>query len=454
MIHGSPEATKHRDLPVPAEVRRIARRLEEAGFPTWAVGGAVRDALTGLTPGDWDLATAARPHEVRQLFRRTVPIGIEHGTVGVLGKDGEMYEVTTFRRDVETFGRRAKVSFADTLEEDLERRDFTINAVAWHPLTHEIRDPHGGADDLRAGVLRTVGEAAERFREDRLRVLRALRFAGRFDLRIDAATWRAVQDAAGDLQALSAERVREELFKVLRLSAPSKSLRLYAACGILRELYPELQACVGVPDSGGGDDVWTHLLRTVDVVPRHRYSVRLAALLHDIGKPSVRQGTAEETHVPGHAAVGAAMARAMLKRLKCSNREVDDATHLVAQHSSLPAGDAANAEIRRWVRLVGPEYVPDLLRLRFADCRARGRLTRGLRSDLALLARRARQVLRERTPMDPSELAIGGAELRSLGLPPGPVYGDILRDLLERVMDDPSLNTPEALLRIVQEDIS
>ena len=447
------DAAKYRDLHAPAEVRRIAGRLEEAGFATWAVGGAVRDALTGRAPGDWDLATAARPQDVRRLFRRTVPIGIEHGTVGVLGKDGAMYEVTTFRRDVENFGRRAKVAFSDTLEEDLERRDFTINAVAWHPLTHEIRDPHGGAGDLRAGILRTVGDPAERFREDRLRVLRALRFAGRFDLRIASATWHAVRNTAADLHALSAERVREELFKVLRMAVPSASLRLYAASGVLRELYPELQACIGAPDRDE-EDVWTHLLRTVDAVPSHRFLVRLAALLHDIGKPLVRQASAGEIHFPEHAGVGAATARAMLKRLKCSNRETDDATHLVAQHSSLPAGGAASAEIRRWVRLVGPEYIPDLLRLRFADCRARRPLYPDREEELLVLSRRARQVLRERTPMTASDLAIGGAELRALGLPPGPLYGDILRDLLERVMDDPSLNTSEALIRIVQQEIS
>src|SRR5690606_27017200 len=170
------------DLRPPGAVRWIARRLESAGFETWAVGGAVRDALRGEHPGDWDLATAARPGDVRRLFRRTVPIGIEHGTVGVLGKDGHLYEVTTFRRDVETFGRRARVAFADTLDEDLGRRDFTINAVAWHPLRGALHDPHGGVRDLREGVLRTVGDAAARFAEDRLRVLRALRFAGRFDL--------------------------------------------------------------------------------------------------------------------------------------------------------------------------------------------------------------------------------------------------------------------------------
>ncbi|MBW3572347.1 MAG: CCA tRNA nucleotidyltransferase, partial [Gemmatimonadetes bacterium] len=208
------------DLHPPPEVPSIARTLRDAGFDTWAVGGAVRDALAGGRPGDWDLTTAARPGDVRRLFRRTVPVGIAHGTVGVLGRDGHLYEVTTFRRDVETDGRHARVIFADTVDDDLQRRDFTINAVAWHPLTHELRDPHGGVPDLREGILRTVGDPAERFREDRLRVLRALRFAGRFGLRIDGATWGAAREAAPELVHLSAERVREELLKVLRQVDP------------------------------------------------------------------------------------------------------------------------------------------------------------------------------------------------------------------------------------------
>jgi len=306
---GAPTA----DLRPPPEVVRIARRLEDAGYATWAVGGAVRDALAGHGEGkDWDLATAARPRDVQRLFRKTIPVGLAHGTVGVLGADNRLVEVTTFRRDVETDGRHAKVSFSDTVEEDLQRRDFTINAVAWHPLRHEVRDPHGGVPDLRDGLLRTVGDARERFREDRLRVLRALRFAGRFGLRVDPATWEAAREAAPELPLLSAERVREELMKVLKeVKRPSDSLRLYASSGALAALYPELQACVGVPD--GDEDVWSHLLRTADAAPPSRIPLRLTGLLHDVGKP---------LGVDGHAGAGAALARGMMTRLKFSNAGV------------------------------------------------------------------------------------------------------------------------------------
>jgi tRNA nucleotidyltransferase (CCA-adding enzyme) len=426
------------DLHPPADVLWIARRLRDAGFDTWTVGGAVRDALAGGHPGDWDLTTAARPRDVQRLFRRTVPVGIAHGTVGVLGNDGRLYEVTTFRRDVETDGRHARVLFADRVDDDLQRRDFTINAVAWHPVTRELRDPHGGVPDLRDRILRTVGDPAERFREDRLRVLRALRFAGRFGLRIDQATWRAAREAAPELVHLSAERVREELMKVLRqVEPPSVSLRLYAECGALAHLYPELQACVGAAD--GDADVWTHLLRAVDEVPRHRTSLRLAALLHDVGKP---------VDSADHASAGAALAHRLMKRLKFSNAEIDRAVHLVAQHSDFPAPDAADSELRRWLRRIGREYVNDLFRLRIADLRARSADDPRLDAANALW-RRVRRELAGPAPLEIGDLAISGAELRALGLPPGPLYGEILRDLLERVTDDPSLNDRETLMGMV-----
>jgi tRNA nucleotidyltransferase (CCA-adding enzyme) len=428
-----------RELPAPREVRRIAERLAGAGFETWAVGGAVRDALAGLPPGDWDLTTAARPADVKRLFKRTVPIGIEHGTMGVLGKDGHLYEVTTFRRDVETFGRKARVVFADRLEEDLDRRDFTINAVAWSPLTGEVRDPHGGASDLAERVLRTVGDAGERFREDRLRVLRALRFAGRFDLTIEPGAWSAVRASADQLGSLSAERVREELFKVLALPRPSVSLRLYERSGVLAALYPELQACVGV--TYGDGTVWDHLMEVVDAARPHRISVRMAALLHDAGRarPDGRE----------HAAAGAAIAREVMTRLKASNPDRDRVSHLVAQHADAPSPRSHDPELRRWIRRVGLEYLRDLFRLLVADARAR----RADPTELVRFWRRTRRALRMRPPLDTTELAIGGAELRSLGLPAGPLYGEILRDLLEKVTDDPSLNRRDKLIRIVQAEL-
>jgi tRNA nucleotidyltransferase (CCA-adding enzyme) len=443
------------DLGAPEDVAWIAQRLEGEGFATWAVGGAIRDALGGYgAGGDWDLTTAARPHDVQRIFRRTVPVGLAHGTVGVLGRDGRMYEVTTFRRDVETDGRHAKVRFSDTVEEDLERRDFTINAVAWHPVTHEVRDPHGGVPDLRDRLLRTVGDPRDRFREDRLRILRGLRFAGRFGLTVDAATWEAAREAAPELPHLSAERVREELMKVMReVERPSETLRLYERCGALASLYPELQACVGVDD--GGEDVWTHLLRTADALPRERDSLRLVGLLHDIGKPRTRVMDVMPAMVrfPDHAPVGAAAARGLMTRLKFSNAERDRALHLIAQHGDLPASDAPGPEVRRWLRRVGREFVRDLLRLEAANARARPHPEEDRLREVKALRDRAEAAMRSGDALEIGDLAIGGGDLRALGIPAGPLMGEILRDLLEVVTDDPTLNTPDALADIVRRRI-
>lgn len=438
-----------RDLHPPTAVRWIAQRLEESGFQAWAVGGAVRDALLGDLPEDWDLATSARPRDVQRIFRRTVPVGIEHGTVGVLARDGRLYEVTTFRRDVETFGRRARVAFADTLEEDLERRDFTINALAWNPLTGELRDPHGGAGDLERRLLRTVGAASERFAEDRLRVLRALRFAGRFGMRVETETWRDLRASAGLLGDLSAERIREELYKVLQAAGqPSRALHLYERSGVLAALFPELQACVGYPDaSGSREDLWAFSLATVDAVTRGRTVVRLAALLHGVGLPATVGDTGRTVENSRDLAeAGASLAWGLMRRLRASNAHADAVAHLVAQHGSLPSADADAAELRRWLRRVGVEHHRDALRLALAVAVVRGR---GAMEEVVRLVRRVRGVLAERPPLSVSDLAIGGAELRGAGIPPGPRYGEILRDLLDRVVVDPSLNTPERLLELI-----
>ncbi len=221
----------------PDQVLWIWRTLEEAGFETWIVGGAIRDILLGRPADDWDFATRARPKQIMAAFPRTVPIGVDHGTVGVLVPDGTLYEVTTFRRDVETFGRRAVVEFAETIEEDLARRDFTLNALAWHPDRAELLDPWSGVTDLDEHILRTVGDPTERFAEDLLRVLRGLRFAGQFGLTIEGETWRALRSAVPHLSQLSSERIQEEMMKVLSQALkPSAALGLYAESGVFAVL--------------------------------------------------------------------------------------------------------------------------------------------------------------------------------------------------------------------------
>ncbi len=421
-----------RSIVAPGAVRWICRTLEEAGFETWAVGGAVRDAISGVPSGDWDLTTRARPGEVRRTFRRTVPVGIDHGTVGVLARDGTMYEVTTFRRDVETTGRHAVVAFADSLDEDLARRDFTINAVAWHPLRQVFHDPYGGAGDLEARLLRTVGEPGERFAEDWLRVLRALRFAGAFRLRVEPATWEAITAGVPHLGRLSPERVREELEKVMTgRGIPSASLALYAASGVLGFLHPELDA----PEPRAR---LAEVLRSVDLLPAGDPELRVAAFL-SVG------GSTE-------AAVS------VLARLRSSNRRIDRGGAVagaVARASAREGGVIGLAadplERRRWMVALGRDLVPPALRVLRARARARTVLdpeggARALRAEEEALARFEAD-LRSGVPLGTGELAISGRDLIRAGYRPGPAFGTVLSRLLDEALADPSKNEPLPLLR-------
>ena len=440
-------------LTPPRAVNDIAGTLRRHGFQAWAVGGAVRDAVLGLPATDWDIATSARPEEVRSVFRRTVPIGVEHGTVGVLWKDGVLYEVTTFRRDVETDGRHAVVAFADTVEEDLARRDFTINALAWDPATGELRDPFGGMHDLEDGIVRTVGDPTARFAEDYLRVLRALRFAGQLGYAVDPDTWEALRAAVPQLNRLSAERVREELWKVLRTTTrASTTLELYRMSGVLAALYPELAATVELSPAEDGDTVWDISLRAVDAVPPHRVLLRLAALLHGTGMPvartrSVRGGWS----YTGHEQMGARKAAAVLDRLKASNADTERVTALVREQASLFPPDAPDAGVRRWLRDLGSELVHDLFRLRIALFRARP-VERGAH-DLCERWRHAHAVMLAHPPLSVGDLAIDGGDLKRLGLTPGPRFGEVLRVLLDRVIEDPGLNTNDRLMDLARREL-
>ena len=456
----------------PPAVGWIARTLEEAGFETWAVGGAVRDVLVGIPSVDWDLATRARPRDVRRLFRRTVPIGVRHGTVGVLARDGTLYEVTTFRRDVKTFGRHATVEFADTVREDLSRRDFTINAIAWHPLRDELFDPFGGVEDLESGVLRTVGEARQRLAEDYLRVLRALRFAGRFSLEIDPATWRALQEATSRLDVLSRERVREELLKVLGADpAPERALRLYRASGVLAAVLPELDrtAEVGLPEGPPGLDAWSYGVELAAILPPTRPLLRLAALLQGVGIPDGGGEAAEARDAPEPLSPGSAdptaetrarwrtrravhRAAGLLLRRRFSNADVERVTSLLAAGPAPPSAEAGGAALRRWLSRVGAERLRDVARLWVARARVLARRGHGDPRDVVAAWRALRRELDRRPPLTVGDLALGGKDLIRMGMKPGPHFGRVLEGLLERVLDDPRLNDAETLAGLVREE--
>ncbi len=413
----------------PPEVRWVVRTLEGAGFDTWAVGGAVRDALLGQPVTEWDFATRARPREVRKVFRRTVPVGVDHGTVGVLGGSGVMYEVTTFRRDVIPMGRRAQVEFAERIEDDLSRRDFTFNALAWHPVREEFLDLFGGLDDLTNGILRTVGHAEERFREDYLRVLRALRFAGRFHLRVEPNTWTALLEAMPRITRLSGERIREELFKVLGHTRPSAALALYGLSGAWSMLFPELAP---EPSTTSGGRFGSALL-TVDRIARHRTDVRLAALMRAAGTAEL-EPTLER-----------------LRSLRFSNHEIALVRDLCAEAGELPVGETDRVALRRWLSRGGRIRLRDRIRLAFGRARVADEREGSMPEAVLATARAVRNELARRPPLASSDLAIDGHRLQELGLRPGPVFRSVLGALLDDVLDDPSRNTPDYLERRVLE---
>ncbi|MGH7558131.1 MAG: CCA tRNA nucleotidyltransferase [Gemmatimonadota bacterium] len=432
---------------------RVVRRLREAGHSAFAVGGGVRDALLGLPVSDWDVATDARPERVGELFERTYPVGIEHGTMGVR-LEGETVEVTTFRRDIRTDGRHAVVSFGVSIDEDLARRDFTINAIAWDPVEDRIRDPWGGVRDLEEGRLRTVGDPDVRFREDVLRILRAFRFKARFDMDVEPDTREALRVHAPRVTRLSGERVRDELQKTLaQCRLPSRALEGWRSAGVLARLLPELAVCFGVDQNRfHADDVGTHTLMVADRVHRSRSFLRMIALCHDIGKPPAREihpDTGDWTF-PEHAAIGARLTRQLMERLRFSNRETDRAVHLVAVHMDLPPAEASDAAVRRWIRRIGEENVWDLYRIHLADWWGNRLRAEDPPVPIVEVYRRARAVLKQDAALSVDDLAVGGEDLIALGLEPGPAFGRILETLLERVVEDPMLNRRETLLEIVR----
>lgn len=413
----------------PPTVKEITQTLERAGHEAWCVGGAVRDALLGIETLDWDLATSARPEQVQKLFRRTVPVGIKFGTVGVLDRDGVMHEVTTFRHDIETDGRHAVVRFGASLDEDLARRDFTINAIAVHAERLDVRDPFDGRGDLERRVLRCVGDAPERMREDRLRALRALRFAGRFDFSLEPATWDAIAASAPHLGRLSMERVKQELDKVMeQVTRPARTMERYREAGILRALIPELADAPAARFAALDFLAQPGLARRPD-----RRMLRLAALFVEPGAPPSR--TLERT----------------LKQLKFSNLESRATLSLAAAAGQLDLdrlrslGDGA--EMRRLLATVGRLMVPGLSRLLWARARAEGVEAAAGVAGVRLYRAALRSAMRD--PLTVADLAVDGEDLRLAGVPEGKAMGSVLKKLLECVIEEPMRNTREELLRVV-----
>ena len=422
----------------PVAVLEIASRLEAAGFEAWCVGGAVRDALLGQADLDWDLATAATPADVRRLFPRTVPVGIEHGTIGVFGSDGRLHEVTTFRADVKTDGRHAVVKFGVSLDEDLARRDFTMNAIAWSPARQELRDPFGGRADIEARCVRAVGEASRRMAEDRLRALRALRFAARFDFDIDDATWRAIVDSAPALSRLSVERVLQEWTKTLaQARCPSRAFTRWRDAGALAQLAPSLVA-VAAEYFAAIDHVPQASLTTRVERASLRGLVRFALPFLPLGGDGGRVALTALRASNSDIAFTAAVADSWTKHAATLERVAND-------------GGSAPAELRRVIADIGRVRVSGTLRS-FAAVWAARRASGAPAPSRTAVMRLARRMLQMAfaDPVALADLAVTGDDLRSAGLQPGPKLGRILHALLDRVLDDPGLNTHAQLLMLAR----
>jgi tRNA nucleotidyltransferase (CCA-adding enzyme) len=441
-----------RSVEVPAAVGEVLAALRDGGHSAYVVGGCLRDALLGRSAADWDLTTDALPDRIQSLFPHSLYEN-RFGTVVVRHAHAQ-YEITAFRRDVSYSDHRHpdSVEFGDSIEEDLARRDFTVNAMAWGGkpgCEPSFVDPHGGQADLVRRLLRAVGDPDRRFHEDALRMVRAVRLAATLDFEVEAETLASIGRNAELASHLSGERISAELSKLLAAPRPSVGLRLMAQTGLLAVIAPDLARQQGLSQNKiDGEDLWDHTLRTVDAAP-NRPLVRLAALLHDVGKPDTLAGG----HFHGHEVVGAEMARRYLSDLHAPRALQERVAHLVRNHMFSYQAKWSDAAVRRFIRKVGPGSMDDLLALRAADNEGSGLVPdAGL---LPELAERVRNELRTHLVLDRNQLAIDGNDLRrELGLVPGRALGRILDELTERVIAEPALNDRAILLELARTELA
>jgi len=437
---------------IPAAVRDLLATLWEAGHAAYVVGGSLRDVVLERRPDDWDLASDARPDRLVEVFPGAAYEN-RFGTVAVR-RDGEVFEITTFRTDHDyaDFRRPHRVEFGDTIEVDLARRDFTVNAMAWGARPGDrpsLIDPFGGRADTGARVLRAVGDASTRFEEDALRMVRAVRLATTLGFEIEGGTLAGIRSRSTLVAHLSGERIAAELDKLLAAPLPSVGLRLLGDTRLLDSISPDLAAQRGVlQNKVPGEDLWDHTVRSVDAASAARPVVRLAALLHDVGKPA----TFADGHFVGHDAVGADLAGAFLDRLRSPRAVRDRVVELVRHHMFSYESTWSDAAVRRFIgkmATIGDGALDELLELREAD-----NLGSGLPAEAGLLGElRARVAaeLKAELVLDRGGLAVDGDDLiAELGLTQGPLLGRIIEGLLERVIADPALNERPTLLLLAQ----
>ncbi|MBR0410220.1 MAG: CCA tRNA nucleotidyltransferase [Eubacterium sp.] len=431
-------------IKLPVHVSKILNILEAHNYEAYVVGGCVRDCLLGKSPADWDITTSARPEQVKALFPRTIDTGIKHGTVTIMmGKSG--YEVTTYRVDgiYEDHRRPSEVTFTDSLKEDLMRRDFTINAMAYNE-SRGLVDLFGGADDLKRGMIRCVGDPEERFEEDALRMMRAIRFAGQLDFEIHEDTLRAIRTKRELLRNVSAERIQMELLKMMISDHPD-IIRTAWEVKLTDIFLPEFNQMMITPQNNPHHrfTVGEHTLHALTCIPANPI-LRLAILFHDIGKPLTRS-TDEEgiDHFYRHDKVSSQLTRVILKRLKFDNRTIDLVTTLILYHDTRfkdPRGNGRR-QVRRMMHKVGPSLFPYLLKVMEADVRAQSTYMQEMKLDiLAETEEACQEILAAEDCLSLKDLKINGNQLKDLGISEGKTIGSILNTLLSMVLEHPELN--------------
>jgi tRNA nucleotidyltransferase (CCA-adding enzyme) len=444
---------------IPKEVSRITETLAKVGFEAWVVGGCVRDLLLGRTPKDWDITTNATPEDIQKLFENTFYTN-EFGTVGIVNEDAaenvRVVEATPYRLEGKYSDARRpdSVTFSPHIEDDLKRRDFTINAMAYNPATGQLLDLYGGVKDTSAGIVRAVGEPSERFTEDALRIMRAIRISAELGFSIEAATQEAMRHAASQLSKISKERIRDEFVRIVNSSKPMDAVILAQTIGILKYIAPELEQGMGVEQNQAHSfDVFEHNLRALQHAADKNWSfdVRLAALFHDIGKPASRRW-GDEKHdwtFHGHDVVGAKITKKALEALKFPRETIEKVCSLVRWHMFFSDPDKITlSAVRRIIKNVGKESIEELVKLRICD-----RIGTGRPKEQPFRLRKYQAMIEEalRDPISVGMLAVDGKQAMEIsGEKPGPRIGWMLHALLEEVLDDPKLNTKDYLTGKIQ----
>ena len=433
-------------IQLPEKVKVMIQTLEAAGYEAYAVGGCVRDSVLGRIPADWDITTSALPDQVKELFHRTIDTGIEHGTVTVM-MDKEGFEVTTYRVDGEYRDHRhpEQVNFTGELKEDLRRRDFTINAMAYNDRCGMV-DAFGGIEDLKHGVIRCVGVARERFEEDALRILRAVRFAAQLGFEIEKETADAARTLAGNLKDISAERIQTELVKLL-VSPHPEMLRTAYELGITRVVLPEFDVMMETPQHHPHHmySVGEHTLKALEFTDPEKV-LRLSVLFHDFGKPQARTTADGVDHFHGHAKISAQETVRIMRRLKFDNVTMDQVKRIVLYHDVRPQPD--ERQIRRLLHRAGEDIFPGLFQVMGADILAQSEYRKIEKLvNLERVHQVYDEILKRKDCISLKNLQVTGKDLIAAGMKPGKKIGEILNQMLEDVLETPEHNEREYLLK-------